>query len=720
MTIKFALKNIQILVVFLLLSMISTAQTSEIEGLKKEIDSLRQVLLTAKDTTRVKALIRMCARLRNFNSDSAIIYAEQAYNEAVSINYNLGAANALRNIGVVYRFIGNIKEEGNYFRRMMPYYETSNEKEVPRYVHSWVGENLYGQCRYQEALIEYRKFLAEIPRVSKNLTYDTAYAYNNIGTAYFGLGEYEKAYNYLLASLKLSLSLEDTVSKFTIQAYAYESMGDLYLNFDEIETANFYYEKSPGAKWDDQWSKIRLKANIFLNNKRYDSALVYHEKHTKHYLDEVKSFITDSAFLYNIIQGLNLGYGPILIGLKEYDKVIYFLEPALAHFSSTGHVRNQLTASFNLASAYLGKNELKKSLKNAELFANEAGKLKLRDKLRDGYQLLSEIYEKSGNKDKANLYYRKYAELKDELKTDQFKQKLQLYKAEEKEKQRIGAIKQLKKEKQWLSIGIILLATTVASFLAFIWVQRKSLARKKLLQQQKLALKEAENEKRIAGLEMLALRSQMNPHFIFNCLNSINRFVLRNDTESASNYLTKFSKLMRMVLENSKQPLIPLEEEVKCLELYMQMEQFRCKNAFTYYIKYHDNVNTEEAMIPPLLLQPFVENAIWHGVNPKEGNGEIGIEFFQRGDNMYCIIQDNGVGRKKASELRSQLSDHHKSMGLEITKERLAALDEDHNNGSPIEIIDLFDKNGSAVGTRVTIRIFSLPAIEELKSFLNI
>ena len=177
---------------------------------------------------------------------------------------------------------------------------------------------------------------------------------------------------------------------------------------------------------------------------------------------------------------------------------------------------------------------------------------------------------------------------------------------------------------------------------------------------------------------------------------------------------------MRMVLENSKQPLIPLEEEVKCLELYMQMEQFRCKNAFTYYIKYHDNVNTDEAMIPPLLLQPFVENAIWHGVNPKEGNGEIGIEFFQKDDTMYCIIQDNGVGRKKASELRSQLSEHHKSMGLEITKERLAVLDEDHSNGSPIEIIDLYDETGLAAGTRVTIRIFSLPAIEELKSFLNI
>ena len=269
-------------------------------------------------------------------------------------------------------------------------------------------------------------------------------------------------------------------------------------------------------------------------------------------------------------------------------------------------------------------------------------------------------------------------------------------------------------------MGIILLATTVASFFSFIWVQRKSLAGKKLLQQQELALKEAENEKRIAGLEMLALRSQMNPHFIFNCLNSINRFILRNDPESASNYLTKFSKLMRMVLENSKQPLIPLEEEVKCLELYIQMEQFRCKNAFTYYVKYHDGVNIEEAMIPPLLLQPFVENAIWHGVNPKEGSGEIGIEFLQKEDAMYCIVRDNGIGREKASELKSQLAANHKSMGLQITKERLAVMDDNKSKESPVEIEDLYDENGLASGTRVTIKIFSLPAIEELKSSLNL
>ena len=177
---------------------------------------------------------------------------------------------------------------------------------------------------------------------------------------------------------------------------------------------------------------------------------------------------------------------------------------------------------------------------------------------------------------------------------------------------------------------------------------------------------------------------------------------------------------MRMVLENSKQILIPLEEEVKCLELYIQMEQFRCKNAFIYYIKCHDGVNPEEAMIPPLLLQPFVENAIWHGVNPREGDGNIGIDFFQKEEALYCVIKDNGIGRKMASELKSQLSEHHKSMGLQITKERLAIMGQQQSKESTVNIEDLYDESGKAAGTKVTIRIFSLPAFEELKTSPNL
>ena len=270
------------LIVILFISIGSLAQNPPIDGRKKEIDSLRNILVTAKDTARINALINLSNRMKYVNSDSAIIYALQAYREAVGINYYLGAANALRRILSVYRFIGNIMEQEDYFDRITSYYGKAKEKTIIRYVHSWRGETLFAQCRFQEALKEHQRYLAEVEREAKDDKYARAWANNNIGIAFYGLGEYEKAYEHLLKSLELSLDLTDTASQITIQAYAYEAMGNLYLNFDDIETAKYYYEKSPIPIWDDQWRKIDFEAGIFLKNKNFDSALIYREKHSQY------------------------------------------------------------------------------------------------------------------------------------------------------------------------------------------------------------------------------------------------------------------------------------------------------------------------------------------------------------------------------------------------------------------------------------------------------
>ena len=708
---KYFSNKIKTLLFLIILSNTVMAQNAK-------IDSLKKVLETAKDTTRVNALNELSKALMQLNSDSALLITAQSYKEAEKIHFTRGMAKSCTISMNNYRNQGNAKASELENQKLIVLAEKLGDFELLAGAYSRLGENLYGQCRYNEALEAHQKSYAIQPKIQNrdlDPAYRKAYVYNNMGYAHYGAGNYEKAYQYLKQSLDISLQLRDSLSIFTIVAYCYEALGDLYLNFDDIEMAKYYYEKSPGRIWDDEWNHLSIRAQICLKKNQYDSALIYYKEYIANHLKNFSKKL-DPIIKQKIEHGNNAFLSCIYIGLKNFDDAINILEPAITYFDRNGLTRLQLASLFDITRAYIGKTNFSKALQYANELIKVAEEVKVKTRLRDGYQLLSEIYEKTGDKAKANLYYRKYAELKDQIKTDEFKQKLQLYKAEEREKQKLGAIEQLRKEKQWLSIGIILLATTVASFLAFIWVQRKSLARKKLLQQQDLALKEAENEKRIAGLEMMALRSQMNPHFIFNCLNSINRFVLRNDTEAASGYLTKFSKLMRTVLENSKQTLIPLEEEVKCLELYIQMEQFRCKNAFTYYIKYHDGVNTEEAMIPPLLLQPFVENAIWHGVNPKQSDGEIGIEFLQKEEALYCIVKDNGIGRKKASKLKSQLAANHKSMGLQITKERLAVMGINHNNEPPVEIEDLHDENGLAAGTKVTIKVFSLPAFEELKT----
>jgi len=215
----------------------------------------------------------------------------------------------------------------------------------------------------------------------------------------------------------------------------------------------------------------------------------------------------------------------------------------------------------------------------------------------------------------------------------------------------------------------------------------------------------AELEQRSSELEMQALRAQMNPHFIFNCLSSINRFVLKNETEAASDYLTRFSRLIRMVLINSQKSMIPLEDEIEMLRLYLDMERLRFKHSFDYNITFSNSVEPGAVFIPPLLLQPFCENAIWHGLMHKEGQGKLDVVVSMQDKVLHCTISDNGVGRKKAAELRSKSAELHKSMGLKITKERLALLNEDKTIETGFEMKDIADENGHPAGTKVVIKM---------------
>ncbi len=138
-----------------------------------------------------------------------------------------------------------------------------------------------------------------------------------------------------------------------------------------------------------------------------------------------------------------------------------------------------------------------------------------------------------------------------------------------------------------------------------------------------------EFNKKLADVEMTALRAQMNPHFLFNCLNSINRFIVRNDAETASNYLTKFSRLIRLILQNSKSSTITLRNELEALKLYIELEEMRFENRFDYSIHVDDNIEVEFVEVPPLLLQPYVENAIWHGLMHKESKGKLTIDDYK-------------------------------------------------------------------------------------------
>jgi ligand-binding sensor domain-containing protein len=210
----------------------------------------------------------------------------------------------------------------------------------------------------------------------------------------------------------------------------------------------------------------------------------------------------------------------------------------------------------------------------------------------------------------------------------------------------------------------------------------------------------------LAQIEMKALRAQMNPHFIFNSLNSIQKFILKNDTFAASQYLTKFSKLIRLILDHSNQHYIQLSQEIEQLKLYTEIEALRFDQQFDYTFEIDPNLKSELLYIPSMIIQPYIENAIWHGLLHKEDRGALKITFENCLENCIRVsIEDNGIGREKAQQLKSKQVLKKKSYGMEITHNRIEILNKIENENTICQVLDLKDVNGNPLGTRVELTI---------------
>ena len=246
----------------------------------------------------------------------------------------------------------------------------------------------------------------------------------------------------------------------------------------------------------------------------------------------------------------------------------------------------------------------------------------------------------------------------------------------------------------WFRWGVIILIAAIGA----------ALYRYRMEQVRREERVQAAFERKLNSVELYALRSQMNPHFIFNCLNSIDYYIIKNETRKASEYLNQFSRLIRLILQNSRSEYISLDSELEALRLYMDMERLRFKNRFAYEIQLDKTIDPEMVELPPLLIQPYVENAIWHGLMHKEGEGKIDIRIWQEATQLVCLIEDNGIGREKAQALKSRHSGKKKSVGMRITQERLNMIERLYEVSTSTEVIDLTDPiSGEATGTRVVI-----------------
>lgn len=398
---------------------------------------------------------------------------------------------------------------------------------------------------------------------------------------------------------------------------------------------------------------------------------------------------------------------------KEYDKEIALRKQSLLKTNKKKvseaaiNLEDSITTqkiNYKIGNAYLLKEQYKEAIPYFEKSISAAEKSKDIVIEKDATKKISEVFENLGAYDKALENYQKYVTLVDSLYIRKEQEIHQVKRFSKKIADNQNRIASLEKDRAILETNqklseanklnqkkiIGALITVVSLLILFSWFMYRNNKKQKLTNNL-LALK--------------SMRSQMNPHFIFNALNSVNSFIATNDERNANRYLSEFSVLMRAVLENSDEDFIPLTKEIELLELYVKLEHNRFKNKFNYTINVEETIALEKFEIPPMLLQPYIENAIWHGLRYRKEIGNLEISIQQKDTETLLIsITDDGIGRAKSLALKTNNQLKQKSKGMSTIKKRIAILNDMYKDRIKVNVTNLLD-NGE--GTKITLLLKS-------------
>jgi tetratricopeptide (TPR) repeat protein len=691
------LKNI---IFFLSAMSIATATIGQHPDFKR-IDSLKRILPAKQGTERVDCLNEIGEEYWwPLRTAPGIIsdLANLALKEAIPIHYNSGIATSTMLLGVseILRAHCGIAEK--YLRKSLNMFEAVHSDFGLGWGNVWLGQSLYSQDRFDEALACQKKSIFFLEKLGDWEGEGKVWAWT--GMSYAALGNYDSSFYYCSKSLYVRQKMSD----HACVVMSYINMGNLYQAAGSFTDALDYYKQ--GIHYANihhlkhlsvSWTYFELVGSIYrqINN-----------------LDSLNYFTWKFLQLDSAVQMDRISFAEGLLMRNQYDSALrIFLDP-IDSFRRGNDKYDLMRVLLGASRAYLGKGNVKNALSYARETYSIANAAQAKQFIIEDCQLLSKIYYQNRDYDSAYLFGQNYASLKDSITNKQFLWKLTLYKEKADFKSKMDQLaildseNKIKEEKlkqeatqKWILLGCFL----IAAFSGIIFYKNLSLKRKN----EKLESrgKQADLQRHVTDLEMQALRAQMNPHFIFNCLSSINRFILKNEMEAASGYLTKFSRLVRTVLTNSKRSFISLQDELEMLRLYLDMEKLRFKDAFDYTIAYVNSIDDENVFVPPLLLQPFAENAIWHGLMHKEGHGKLEIELSIDQKVLTCTITDNGIGREKAAAIKNKAVKNQKSLGLQITKERLTLLNEEFASETFFSFDDLVDTEGNCAGTRVTLKM---------------
>ena len=365
--------------------------------------------------------------------------------------------------------------------------------------------------------------------------------------------------------------------------------------------------------------------------------------------------------------------------------------------------------NLDIGNAYANKKSYNEAISYLEKSKENASKVSDLKIEKEAVQQLSEIYKTTGNFSKALSSYQEYVSLVDLLykqKENEISDAVALNKNLIEKQNRINS---LEKDRELLESKYKLFESeqqvTVENYKRQQLIIYSLVFGLLLLLATVYFMFKSNKQRRLANnlLALKSLRSQMNPHFIFNALNSVNSFIAQNDERTANRYLTEFSTLMRTVLDNSDKDFIPLSKEIELLELYLKLEHSRFKDKFDYEIRLDKSLKISEYQIPPMLLQPYVENAVWHGLRYKTTKGNLTVTIQQKNEDSITIeISDDGIGRKKSKELKTLNQQKQQSKGMNNIKKRVSILNEMYNDKVDVFINDL---NADATGTKVVLTL---------------
>lgn len=501
------------------------------------------------------------------------------------------------------------------------------------------------------------------------------------GNLYYVLGDNLNALDAYQKAVLLSKKISDK----PLESSLLSNIGNIHADLKEYDRAleNYRAYLNTARELGSRPDEIKALSNI---------AIVYNDSEN---FEEGISYLEKALELAKL-ENNDLFVAAITNNLALAQKKAGAHEKALVNYQKAADLAQQIGNKYIEASALNSIGEINALLQNFSVAETNADRaLSISKEIgavewqADSWKVLSSAFENKGKLAEALYAYKEYITLRDSVLSEEKKSELTRKEMQFKmERQQAIAQEEIKRErlvKNGYLIGTLVLLIISALGYVFYKRRRDALEKKKI----------AEFNAKVAETELKALRSQMNPHFIFNSLNSISDFIARKDIKQADDYLVKFSKLTRSILENSEKKWIPLEEDLELMELYIQLEALRLEEKLTYTITIDESIETDNTLIPPFILQPFIENSIWHGIAPKNGLGQIDLSIKKAEDMLVCSVDDNGVGR-----LKNHGQTHkNNSFGLKITKNRIDIINHLKNTKGSLK---LFDKNE---GVRVEIRL---------------